>query len=96
MAGARLERQAVLHHRLDRVALERAREFLRLRFHALDHGHRHHVFGHLRIQIENAEHLFHGFFMRPVRGVSLLPEELGRPQEHTRPQLPADDVRPLV
>ncbi len=35
-------------------------------------------------------------FVRGVRGVALLPEELGGAQKHARAQLPADDVGPLI
>ena len=47
----------------------------------------------------DSEH-FHGLLarlgLRLVRGVALLPEELRRAQEQSRPQLPANDVCPLV
>ena len=91
-----LQRQAVLHHGFDGIAPQRAGELLGLRLHALDHRHRHHVLGHLGVDIEHAQHFLDGFFVRRVRGVSLLPEKFRGPQEHARAQLPADDVRPLV
>ena len=96
VAGARLQREAVLHHGLDGVAAQRAGELFGARFHALDHRHRHDVLGDLGVDIEDAQHFFDGFLVRGVRGVAFLPEELGGAEEHARAQLPADHVGPLV
>ncbi len=96
VTGAGLQRQAVLHHGLDGIAPQRAGELLGLRLHALDHRHGHDVLGHLGVNIEDAQHFFHGFFVRGVRGVAFLPEKFGGAQEHARAQLPAHHVGPLV
>ena len=91
-----LERETVLHHGLDRVAVQRSGKFLGMRFLALDHRHRHHVLGDLGINIEHPQHFFLSLFVSGVRGVAFLPQELGGPQEHAGPQLPANDVGPLI
>ena len=79
-----------------RVAAQRAGELLRLRLHALDHRHGHHVLGDFGIDVEHAQHFLQRLFVGGVRGVAFLPEEFGGAQEHARAQLPADDVGPLV
>ena len=96
VTGAGLQRHAVLHHRFHGERFQGAREFLGLGFYAFDHGHRHHVFGDLGIDIENAQHLLHRFFVRRVRGVAFLPEKLRGAEKHARAQFPADHVGPLV
>ena len=48
------------------------------------------------VEVENHPRFGFGLFCGFVRGVSFLPEELGRPQERPRHLLPAHDVRPLV
>ena len=96
VAGPGLQRQAVLHHGFDRVTADRAGEFLRLRLHALDHGHRHDVFRHFGVDVEHAQHLLKRFFVRGVGGVAFLPEKLGGAEKHARAQFPADHVGPLI
>jgi hypothetical protein len=49
-----------------------------------------------RVKIETELHLGNRLGLVGVRGVPLLPEELGGAQEHPRAQLPAHDVGPLV
>ncbi len=96
VAGAGLQRQAVLHHGLDGVAAQRAGELFGSRLHALDHRHGHDVFGHLGVDIEHAQHFFQRFLVGGVGGVAFLPEEFGGAQEQARAQLPAHHVGPLV
>ncbi len=96
VAGARLQRQSILHHGFDGEGPQRAREFLGAGFLALDYRHGHDVFGHVGVNIQHAQHFFLRLLVRGVRGVALLPEELGGAKEHAGAQLPADDVGPLV
>ncbi len=96
MAGARLERKAVLHHGLDRVRFPGSSKLLGARLGALDNRHGHGIFGHLRVEVQDAQRLFAGLCMRGVRGMSFLPEEFRGPQEHPRAQFPTDDVGPLI
>ena len=93
---AGLQRPPVAHHRLDRVGPLGAGEPLARRLLARDHRHGGHVPGHLLVEIEREQGLPHGVRLIGVRGVTLLPQELGGAQEHPRPQLPADHVGPLV
>ena len=48
------------------------------------------------VDVEHAESFLLRFLRRLVRGVPLLPQELHRPQEEPRAQLPAADVGPLI
>ena len=59
-------------------------------------GHGHELLGEGRVDVEHAHRLLLGLLGGGVRGVPLLPEELGRAQEEARAQLPAHDVGPLV
>ena len=93
---ARLQRPAVPHQRLDRVGAIGAGELLALGLLAVHHGHRQVVLGEVLVDAEHPHRLFLRLLRRLVRGVPLLPEELGRPQEQPRDLLPAHDVRPLV
>ncbi len=79
-----------------RVAAHRAGELLRLRLHALDDRHRHHVLSDCGINVEDTQHLFQRLVVIGVRGVSFLPEEFRGSQKHARAQLPSHDVGPLV
>src|SRR5436305_6754198 len=54
VAGSGLQSEAVLHHGLDGIAVQRAGELLALRLQALDHWHRHHLFGDLGVDVEHA------------------------------------------
>jgi hypothetical protein len=73
-----------------------AGELLALALLAVDHRHRELGLGELLVEREHLQRLLLGLLLRLVRGVPLLPEELGRAQEQPRHLLPADDVRPLV
>ena len=96
MRGARLERLAILHHRLDRIGRDRPGEALILGLLAGDHRHRHAFLGEAAIDFEHLHRLFARFLHAGMGGVPFLPEELGGAQEHAGAHLPADDVRPLV
>jgi len=80
----------------NRVSAHGTGKFLGGGPHAFYDWHRRDVLGHLGVDVEDAQHLFERLLVRRVRGVALLPEELRGAQEHTRAQLPADDVCPLV
>ena len=96
VTGARLQRQPVLHHAFDRVAAQRPGKLLRPRLHALDHRHRHDVFRHFGVDIQDPQHFLHGLGVVRMRRMPFLPEELRSSQEHARAQFPAHDVGPLV
>ena len=96
VAGAGLERLAVLHHRLDAERVDRAGELLPLGLGPDQHGHRHELLGESLVDADHLVRFVLGFLLRRVRGVPLLPEELGRSEEQARPHLPAHDVAPLV
>ena len=91
-----LQGAAVPHHALDRKGPDRSGEALAGRLLALDDRHGRHLAGRGRVQAEREHGLPHGVRLVGVRGVALLPEELGGAQEHARPHLPADHVGPLI
>ena len=94
---AGLQGPAVAHHGLDGERADRAREPLARRLLALDDRHGGQLADGAGVDLLQREHrLAHRVGLVGVRGVALLPEELGRAQEHPRAQLPADHVRPLV
>ncbi len=96
VAGAGLQRLAILHHRLDRVAGDGPGELLALALATGEHGDRGLVHRKIRVDAEHPQRLFHRLVARRVRGVAFLPEELRRAQEQARPHLPAHHVGPLV
>ena len=61
VAGAGLQRQAVLHHGFDAIAPQRAGELLGVRLHAFDHRHGHDVFGDVGVDVQHAQHFFERF-----------------------------------
>ena len=75
---------------------DRAGELLVVGLLPADHRHRHHVLGEVGVDVEHAVHLFERLFVRRVRGVAFLPEELAGAQEQARAHLPAHHVGPLV
>ena len=96
MRGAGLDGLSILSHRFDAKRLEGARKALAFGLLAADHGDRQKI---AREGFVDAQH-FHGFLpgfhFRLVRRVAFLPEKLRRAKKEPRPQLPANDVRPLV
>jgi len=96
VAGARLQRPAVAHHRLDAVAGDGAGELLPIAFLALDHRQRSLVDGEVGVDVQHAQRLLHGFLLGGVGGVAFLPQEFGGAQEEAGAHLPAHHVGPLV
>ena len=79
-----------------RVGVDRAGKPLARRLLAPDDRHRHVLSANVGVHVEHLARLFAGLGLGGVGRVPFLPEKLGRPQKHPRPQLPADDVGPLV
>ena len=50
----------------------------------------------LGVDVEHQPRFFQRFLLGGMRGVALLPQELGGSQEHPRPHLPPHDVGPLI
>ena len=97
MRSTGLQGPAVPHHAFDGERPDRAREPFARRLLTLDDGHGGQLPGGASVDRLQREHgLPHRVRLVRVRGVALLPEKLGRPQEHPWPHLPAHDVRPLV
>ena len=97
VAGARLERLAVAHHRLDGVACRRRPGTSRCgALAAADDGDGQPVLGRGAVRLEAGRDLVGRLLLGGVEGVRLLPQELGGAQEEPRAQLPADDVVPQV
>ena len=96
MRGPRLQRLAVLHHRLDRPCFDRAGETLVLGLLARDHGERQIILGASAVHFERAVGFRQGLFAVLVRSVAFLPEEFAGAQEHPRAHLPAHHIGPLV
>src|SRR5437870_2244293 len=94
--GSGLQRLPVPHQGFDRERLDGAREPLRGRLPAEEHGRRHDVLRDLPVRLEHASGLFPGLLLGLVRRVPLLPEELRRAKAQSGPQLPPNDVGPLV
>ena len=76
---AGLQRFAILHHRFDAVGGHRARKPLAGGLFAFDHGHCHRALGEFSVDVENQQHLFHGFRLGGTnnRGIGAIqiPEE---------------------
>ena len=96
VAGARLERLAVLHHRLDRVGRDGTGEALVLGLLASDDVDREAGLGKFAVHLEHLQRLVARLVGGGVSSMALLPEELAGAQEHPRAHLPADNVGPLV
>ena len=96
MRRSRLQGLPILHHRFDCERRHRSGEAFAFRLLASDHRHRHVLFGERGVDIEHPSSLFARFGFRRVYCMAFLPEELGRTQKHSRTQLPANDVAPLV
>jgi len=78
VAGSRLQRLVVLHHRLDAEGLDRAGKPLVLRLDTGDHRHGEHLFGEPAVDFEHLQRLSTRLGGRGMGRVSFLPEKLGR------------------
>ena len=97
MARAELQRLAVAHHRLGRPGAHRPGEALALGLVAEQCRDAGHLLGGVEVHVaKDPERVGGRLGLGRVRGVALLPEELGRAEEQTGPHLPADHVGPLV
>jgi hypothetical protein len=97
VARAHLERLAVAHHRFARQRILRAGKSLLCSLQADDNGDREHL--HHEVLVDLVQHaLGEGarVFACRVRSVPFLPEEFSGTQEEPGPQLPPNDVAPLV
>ena len=95
--GRRLQRLPVAHQRFERVGVDGAGEALALALAAAQHRDREDALDRVGVDVvQDRQRLGNRLLLGLVRRVPLLPEELARAQEEARPQLPADDVRPLV
>ena len=93
---AALERDAVVHHRLDGVRLFRAGKFFLLRLASRDRGDRERLEVEVLVNFQHAERFRARLVGRFVHRVSLLPEEFGRAEERARRLFPANDGAPLI
>ena len=96
MAGARLQRLAVLHHRLDRPGLDRARETLVLGLLTGHHRQCEVLVGKGPVNLEHGQRVLFRLRLVGMRGMAFLPQEFAGPQEHARAHFPAHDIGPLV
>ncbi len=94
--GSRLDRLAVLHHRLDAKRPDGSRKPLALALLPAVDGDGEVLAGEGCIHAEHFLGFLDRLLFRLVRGVPLLPEKLGGAQEKAGAHLPADDVGPLV
>jgi hypothetical protein len=93
--GAHLQGLAVAGHQLQRHRVGRAGEPLPRGLAADHHRQRQHVDHEVLVHVaQDAYRVVAGVLLGRVRGVALLPEELGGAQQQPRPHLPADHVRP--
>ena len=96
VAGAALQRLAVVHHRLDGVGRLRARELLAVGLAALDHRDLQVVLAEFRVAVELLLGLGDRLLGGLVDGVALLPPELPAAQEGAGGLFPTDHAAPLV
>ena len=96
MRRAGLDGFAILDHRLDAKRLQGAGKALAFGLLAANHRYRQVVASKGLVNAEHLHRFLPGLRFRLVRGVAFLPEELDRAKKQSRPQLPANDVRPLV
>ena len=96
MAGAGLQRLAVVHHALDGVGGLGAVELLLLGLAAAGDGHGQHVLAEVRVQVQDPLGEGLGLLGGGVHGVALLPQKFPVAQEGTAALLPAQHAAPLV
>ncbi len=96
MAGARLQRLAILHHRLDAPGLHRTGKALVLGLFASDHRQRQVILGAGAVHFQRAVRFGQRIGAVGMGGMAFLPQEFGGAQEHTGAHFPTDHVGPLV
>ncbi len=97
VACAHLQRLAVAHDALACPGADRTGKALTVALEAREDGHRQDVDHHLAVDLlEDQQRELLCLRSGGVRGMALLPKELGRAQEQARTHLPAHDVGPVV
>ena len=97
MAGARLQRAAILHHGFHGVGAQRARELFLLGLDSLDYRHGHFLLDEIGVHVVQDHQGFAlGILFVHVDGMAFLPQEFGGAQEWPRAQLPPHHVGPLI
>ena len=96
VAGAGLQRLAVLHHGFHAVSCARAGKLLLIALAAHQHRHGQLVLGHLAVDVQHLHGFFLGFLRRRVDGMAFLPEKLAGAKERARALFPAHHAAPLV
>ena len=91
-----LQRFDILHHRLNTIGIQRARETLVGGLDSFDNRNRHHTLRKIRIDIQHLTCVILCLLLGGMGSVPLLPEELGSTQEETRTHLPTHHITPLV
>ena len=96
MAGAGLQRLAVVHQRLNGVSCLRTGELFLLRLLPLDHRDRQHFFTEIRIDVQHPYGPFLCLLCGRMGRVAFLPEKFPGAQEGSCGLLPAHDGAPLI
>ena len=96
MAGARLQRLAVLHHGFDRPGFDRAREALVLRLFTGNHRQREVFVRKGAIDLEHGQRVALCLGFVGMRRMAFLPQEFAGAQEHAGAHFPTHDIGPLV
>ncbi len=96
VACARLERLAILHHRLDGIGVDGSGETLVGALDATHHGHSEVFLGKSGIDLQHLLGFILRFLACGVGGMPLLPQEFRGAQEHSGTHLPAHHIGPLV
>src|SRR6202023_1158397 len=93
---AALQRASVGHEALDRVSLFGAGKTLRRALPSVHQRDREKILDETAVYLEHRERLALGLLARRMRGMALLPQELGGAQEGACPHLPPHYVAPRV
>ena len=96
MAGAHLQRLAVLHQAFYGKRFQRPGEAFTLGFAAFYNRYGHYILGEIGINVKHAPGFLKGLFFGGVRGMAFLPEEFRGAQKQPRPHFPAHHISPLV
>ncbi|OPZ72041.1 MAG: hypothetical protein BWY82_01528 [Verrucomicrobia bacterium ADurb.Bin474] len=91
-----LKRLSILHHCLNTVGTDCARETLSFSLFTLYNRHRHALLRKLLIDIEHLERFLHCFLRSRVNRMAFLPKKLCRAEKDPGPHFPPHHVGPLV